>query len=329
MSTMDSKMIDDFKEFNYNGINEAKDNIYKIISDLNNDGGKYSLSDLEKAIEDYNSIVDIVIKNYNDTEYKHITMEDLHLKTNSYKWMKKHIKKYGFNNHIEHLVYLGIKRNMTIDEFIQFIKSEILKCKKLLTNSCPSWSLNITGEVFSKLLKNYSDEKWEVYTYNQLHKSQNDIDKYIPKYRIKGSTSNYGIITTEYKFKGLDEKYSSLTLYINKTYDLKSDKHPVIAEVYGYLPYNYSSGNHFVTDKTFINICCGFFKIIKSLDADFDKDNLTFNKKLDEEWKRPLTPNEIEAIKKKEKEAKLPKQIRKMLNYVRNYHLENTFKELL
>ena len=44
---------------------------------------------------------------------------------------------------------------------------------------------------------------------------------------------------------------------------------------------------------------------------------------------RPLTPNEIEAKKKKEKEENLPKQIRKMLNYVRNYHLENTFKELL
>ena len=34
-------------------------------------------------------------------------------------------------------------------------------------------------------------------------------------------------------------------------------------------------------------------------------------------------------IKNGDCKTKLPKQIRKMLNYIRNYHLENTFKELL
>lgn len=325
------QMVDDTKVFAYDALDEAKDDLFNIVSDLNNDGGEYTIADLEKAIEEYNLSVDTVVKYYNDTEYKHITIEDLHLKTNSYKWMKKRIKKYGFNSHIEHLVYLGIKRGMSLEEFIEFVKAEIPKCKKLLTVCCPSCELKITGDEFPKFLKNYSDETWEVYNHKNWSKGPNDIDLYSPEYRPKGSTSNYnyGLIYTSYSFKDHDGKNNILKVYIGKKYDLESDNHPVYAKVYGGIPYNYLNSNHLVTDSKFIAICCGFFKIIKSLDTEFDKGNLTFNKKLGEEWKRPLTPNEIEAIKKKEKEAKLPKQIRKMLNYVRNYHLENTFKELL
>ena len=324
------QIIDDTKESYYDFIDEAKDKLFEIVSDLNNDGGEYAISDLKEAIEEHNSSVDNVVELYHDTQYKHITIEDLHLKTNSYKWMKKHIKEHGFDNHIEHLVYLGIKRGMSVEEFIKFVTAEIPKCKRLLTECCPTWSLKITGDEFPKFLKNYSDETWEVYNYNNWSKGPNDVDKYTPKYRQKGSTSNYGQINTEYRYKESDGKgYNTLSLYIGKIYDLESNNHPVYAEVYGCMPYNYLSSNHIATDAKFIAICCGFFKIIKTLDTEFDKGNLTFNKKLGGEWERPLTPNEIEAKKKKEKEANLPKAIRKMLNYVRNYHLENTFKELL
>lgn len=187
-SMWNGQIVDDNKVFAYDALAEAKDDLFEIVSDLNNDGGEYTIADLEKAIEEYNFRVDIVVKYDNDTEYKHITIEDLHLKTNSYKWMKKRIKEHGFDNHIEHLVYLGIKRGMSLKEFIEFVKTEIPKCKKLLTEYCPAWTLKITGDEFPKFLKNYSDETWEVYNYNNWSKDTNDVAKYTPKYRQKGST---------------------------------------------------------------------------------------------------------------------------------------------
>lgn len=305
-------------------INVAKDNLFEIVNDLNNDGGKYTIADLEKAIEEYNLNVDTVVKYYNDTEYKHITIEDIHLKTASYKWMKQYLKTHEMS-FVNYTVYYAIKHNLSEEEAKDYFRQQAEKGIKKLMNqgTCGRLNFVLTPNI-RKMFPNIHDELFDtqVYTSEDSWKDKNDPNRYRPVYKLnKKNMFNHQLTYGDLQLDCGQGSY-------HKSYILDSNIHPIKIHLTWSVSHQCLGREKQI--ELFVKCCFAMFQIIKRLDSDKElaHPERTVDKKLSN-WVRPMTPKEKVEKDKKDSMKKLNKGERKMLDKIKRLGLSEIFKKLL